>query len=174
MFCKTLTTFVNPAFDCCLLMCLTPSSLPRESPSKHLSATSNRASRGHSENQSIVVQFTSAGYWRIRFLNKYNTKTNRPYIPIITLLCRQFKIVCIDLSQTLISPTSSIMLIKVRPVPDQSVCVLRWFVLSYLMSQGPTGHITHNRLLHVTADANEWLTRTFPMHVSIVLQVWQA
>lgn len=152
-------------------MCLTPSSLPKESPFKNLSATSNRASRGHSENQSIVVQFTSAGYCRIWFLNKYTHKTNMPINP---LLCRQFKMVCIDLSQTLISPTGRITLIKVRPLPDQSEWVLRWFGLSYLMSQGPTGHITHNRLLHVTADANEWLTRTFPMHGSIVLQVWQA
>lgn len=47
---------------------LTPSVEPRSSPSRNLSATSSRASLGHSQNQSMVVQLTSAGYWRSRCL----------------------------------------------------------------------------------------------------------
>lgn len=35
----------------------------------YLFATSSKATLGHSQNQSIVVQFTKAGYWRSLFLN---------------------------------------------------------------------------------------------------------
>lgn len=38
------------------------STLPRSMPSRYFSATSKSASFGHSENQSMVVQFTRAGY----------------------------------------------------------------------------------------------------------------
>ena len=47
---------------------LTFSWVPRSAPIRYFSATSSRASRGHSENQLMVVQFTKAGYWRIQFL----------------------------------------------------------------------------------------------------------
>lgn len=62
---------------------------PRSTPSKYFSATSSRASLGHSENQSMVVQFTRAGYWRIQFLEQHRwplvsyalTAAQLPYLP---------------------------------------------------------------------------------------------
>jgi hypothetical protein len=47
---------------------LTFSCVPKSTPIMYFSATSSKASRGHSENQLMVVQFTKAGYWRIQFL----------------------------------------------------------------------------------------------------------
>lgn len=54
----------------CVQVLLTPSLEPSSMPSRYLSATSSRASLGQSTNQSMEVQLTSAGYWRIRFLSK--------------------------------------------------------------------------------------------------------
>ena len=45
---------------------------PRLASSRYFSATSRRASLGHSLNQSMVVQLTKAGYWRMRFLSEHN------------------------------------------------------------------------------------------------------
>lgn len=53
-----------------LSLSITSSSDPREISLRYLSATSRRASAGHSLNQSMVVQFTNAGYIRIRFLER--------------------------------------------------------------------------------------------------------
>lgn len=49
---------------------LTFSCVPKSTPMMYFSATSSKASLGHSENQLMVVQFTKAGYWRIQFLER--------------------------------------------------------------------------------------------------------
>lgn len=54
----------------CVPVLLTPSLEPSSIPSRYLSATSSRASLGQSQNQSMEVQLTNAGYWRIRFLSR--------------------------------------------------------------------------------------------------------
>lgn len=64
----------NQREDLCMCVCvpvlLTPSLEPSSIPSRYLSATSSRASLGQSQNQSMEVQLTSAGYWRMRFLSR--------------------------------------------------------------------------------------------------------
>lgn len=47
---------------------------------RYFSATSSRASWGHSENQLMVVQFTKAGYWRIQFLGKGFERHSSPFV----------------------------------------------------------------------------------------------
>lgn len=55
--------------------------------SRNFSATSRRASLGHSLNQSMVVQFTKAGYMRRRFLEGREGReaipgANRVQVPV--------------------------------------------------------------------------------------------
>ena len=61
---------------------LTSSSLPSDISLRYLSATSSRASSGHSLNQSMVVQLTKAGYIRIRFL-KYTSPITSPVVHML-------------------------------------------------------------------------------------------
>ncbi len=49
--------------------------------SRNFSATSRRASLGHSLNQSMVVQLTKAGYIRIRFLEGREVRRQQGILP---------------------------------------------------------------------------------------------